>query len=59
MHQIDGVPEGDYVAIGFNTTFENGTVQEKVVMHHDRGQWKVLGYFLTSSVEKSRPNLWR
>ena len=51
-HTVDGVPPGDYAGVGFDTTFSNSTVEEKVVLHKDQGEWKVMGYFLTKSFAK-------
>jgi hypothetical protein len=48
-HTLDGVPVGDYAAVAFDTTFANSTVEEKVVLQNDQGEWKVLGYFLSKS----------
>jgi hypothetical protein len=48
-HTIDGVPAGDYAAVGFDTLFGNSTVEEKVVLHNDHGTWKVMGYFLSKT----------
>jgi Protein of unknown function (DUF4019) len=43
---VEGAPHGEYAAIAFETSFSSGTVTEKVVLHKDKGKWKVLGYFL-------------
>jgi hypothetical protein len=50
-HEIDGVPSGDYAAVAFDSTFANATVEEKVVLHQDKGTWKVLGYFMSKSLK--------
>ncbi|HSG80807.1 MAG TPA: DUF4019 domain-containing protein, partial [Gemmatimonadota bacterium] len=46
-----GVPEGDYLVIRFNTSFQNQpTATETVVMYHGpEGTWKVSGYFIRPS----------
>jgi hypothetical protein len=44
---LANVPPGEYVAVGFETTFVNATVEEKVVFQKDQGQWKVIGYFIS------------
>lgn len=60
---IEGVPPGDYVAVGFDTDFSVLAVEEKVVMHKVGGQWKVLGYFLTKRITIGATNgddsIWR
>jgi hypothetical protein len=48
-HEVDGVPRGNYAAVAFDTTFSGATVEEKVVLHEDKGDWKVLGYFMSKS----------
>lgn len=49
-HTVDGVPPGDYVAVGFDATFSNFTVEEKVVLHNAKGTWRVMGYFLSKTL---------
>lgn len=44
---IANAPPGEYVAVGFDTTFVNATVEEKVVFQKDQDQWKVVGYFIS------------
>ncbi|WP_233511162.1 DUF4019 domain-containing protein [Dyella psychrodurans] len=44
---LANAPPGEYAAIGFETTFVNATVEEKVVFQKDQGQWKVVGYFIS------------
>ncbi len=48
-HTIDGAPAGDYAAIAFDTTFANSSAEEKVVLQNSRGEWKILGYFVSKS----------
>ena len=48
-HTLDGVPPGDYAAIGYDSIFSNASVQEKVVVQKEGGEWKVVGYFLTKT----------
>jgi hypothetical protein len=43
-----GVPEGDYLVIRFNTSFQNRpSASETVVLYHGPdGIWRVSGYFI-------------
>ena len=45
---LPGVPEGEYVVVQFNTTFENkAQAVETVTTALDRdGTWRVAGYFI-------------
>ena len=45
---LPGAPDGQYVIIQFNTTFENkATAVETVTTALDRdGKWRVAGYFI-------------
>jgi len=42
----DGVPPGRYCVVFFSTKFEFSTMQEKVVLALEGGQWRVVGYWL-------------
>ena len=46
--ELPGAPDGDYVVIQFNTTFENKRVAVETVtpMLEDDGNWLVAGYFI-------------
>ena len=46
MTSFPGAPDGQYIVIHFNTSFENmKTAKEEVVMMMDKdGQWRVSGY---------------
>ena len=46
--ELPGAPDGDYVVIQFNTTFENKKVAVETVtpMLEDDGNWLVAGYFI-------------
>jgi len=45
---LPGAPDGDYVVILFNTTFEKkAAATETITVAHDPdGQWRVIGYFV-------------
>ena len=43
----DGVPPGRYCVLFFKTKFDNSTMQEKVVLALEGGQWRVVGYWLS------------
>ena len=45
---LPGVPDGDYVVLQFNTTFENKSqaVETVATMLEKDGTWKVAGYFV-------------
>ena len=43
--EVPNLPKGEYVAFVYQTTFANGHPQlESVVMTHDGGAWKMVGY---------------
>jgi hypothetical protein len=43
--EVPNLPKGEYVAFVYQTTFANGHPQlESVVMVHERGVWKMVGY---------------
>jgi hypothetical protein len=43
--EIPNLPKGEYVAFVYETTFANGHPQtESVVMVHEGGAWKMVGY---------------
>jgi hypothetical protein len=43
--EIPNLPKGEYVAFVYQTTFANGHPQlESVVMVHEDGAWKMVGY---------------
>lgn len=46
--ELPGAPDGEYVVIQFNTTFENKRVAVETVtpMLEDDGNWLVAGYFI-------------
>jgi hypothetical protein len=46
--ELPGAPDGEYVVIQFNTTFENKrvTVETVTPMLEDDGSWLVAGYFI-------------
>ncbi len=46
--EVPGAPDGEYVVIQFNTTFENKRVAVETVtpMLEDDGSWLVAGYFI-------------
>ncbi len=46
--ELPGAPDGEYVVIQFNTTFENKRVAVETVtpMLEDDGSWLVAGYFI-------------
>ena len=46
--ELPGAPDGEYVVIQFNTTFENKQVAVETVtpMLEDDGSWLVAGYFI-------------
>ena len=44
---LPGSPDGEYVVIQFNTSFENKkSAVETVTPMLDRGKWKVAGYYI-------------
>ena len=43
--EMPNLPKGEYVALVYQTTFANGHPQlESVVMVHEGGVWKMIGY---------------
>jgi Protein of unknown function (DUF4019) len=43
--EVPNLPKGEYVAFVYQTTFANGHPQlESVVMVHEGGAWKMVGY---------------
>jgi hypothetical protein len=43
--EVPNLPKGEYVAFVYQTTFANGRPQlESVVMVHEGGAWKMVGY---------------
>ncbi len=43
--EMPNLPKGEYVAFVYETTFANGHPQvESVVMMHEGGAWKMVGY---------------
>ncbi|MDH3739117.1 MAG: DUF4019 domain-containing protein [Alphaproteobacteria bacterium] len=46
--ELPGAPDGEYVVIQFNTTFENKRIAVETVtpMLEDDGSWRVAGYFI-------------
>jgi hypothetical protein len=43
--EMPNLPKGEYVAFVYQTTFANGHPQlESVVMVHEGGAWKMVGY---------------
>ena len=46
--ELPGAPDGEYVVIQFNTTFENKRVAVETVtpVLEDGGSWRVTGYFI-------------
>ena len=44
---LPGSPDGEYVVIQYNTSFENKeSAVETVTLMLDRGKWKVAGYYI-------------
>ena len=44
---LPGSPDGEYVVIQYNTSFENKeSAVETVTPMLDRGKWKVVGYYI-------------
>jgi hypothetical protein len=44
---LPGAPDGEYVVIRYNTSFENKkSATETVTPMNDNGQWRVSGYFI-------------
>ena len=46
--ELPGAPDGQYVVIQFNTSFENkrAAVETVTPMMDDDGTWRVAGYFI-------------
>jgi hypothetical protein len=44
---VSGAPAGEYAAVAFDSAFSNATVEEKVVIRKENGQWRVVGYFMS------------
>jgi ketosteroid isomerase-like protein len=46
--ELPGAPDGQYVVIQFDTTFDNkkGAVETVTAMKQDDGSWRVAGYFV-------------
>lgn len=47
VHDLPGVPHGDYVVLVYDGKFANGTVREIITpMREADGSWKVSGYVI-------------
>jgi hypothetical protein len=47
LHTLAGAPDGNYIAIGFNSTFEHKAKgAESVVLSYETGRWQVSGYWI-------------
>jgi hypothetical protein len=47
MHDLPGVPRGDYIVLVYDGTFANGAVHEIITpMREADGSWKVAGYVI-------------
>ncbi|MBI3149214.1 MAG: DUF4019 domain-containing protein [Betaproteobacteria bacterium] len=45
--QLAGAPDGEYVVLGFFSSFENKLeAEETVILTREAGSWKPLGYFI-------------
>ncbi|MDJ0636841.1 MAG: DUF4019 domain-containing protein [Xenococcaceae cyanobacterium MO_188.B29] len=46
---LPGVPDGEYVVIQYNTSFENkqSAIETVTPMLDEDGRWKVAGYFIS------------
>lgn len=45
--ELNGAPTGEYVILGFFSSFENKLeVEETVILAREDGAWKPLGYFI-------------
>jgi hypothetical protein len=47
-HELPGAPDGDYVVVKYETSFENkkSSVETLATTLEKDGQWKVSGYFI-------------
>lgn len=47
-HQLPGAPDGDYVVVQYNTSFQNkkNAVETVTPMLDKDGQWRVSGYYI-------------
>lgn len=44
---LPGVPDGEYVTVRFNTTFEKKEkAEELVTLSYEGGEWRPVGYFI-------------
>lgn len=43
-HNLGEGPDGEYCAVGFESSFATTAVREKVTMHFHEERWKMVGY---------------
>jgi hypothetical protein len=55
-HQLPDAPLGKYAAVAYTSTFSATSVEEKVAVQKDQGQWKVTGYFVLKHFSYGHPN---
>jgi hypothetical protein len=53
--RLQSMPVGHYYTVYYASRFEAGWYQEKVVLSHNGGEWKLEGYWITPSDEKGNP----
>ncbi len=48
MRELQGMPEGDYVVIQYETVFENKTKSVETItpQRYRNGRWRVAGYYI-------------
>ena len=53
--QLQSMPVGHYYTVFYVSHFEAGWYQEKVVLSHNGGDWKLEGYWIVPSDDKGQP----
>jgi hypothetical protein len=53
--QLQSAPVGRYYTVFFASRFKAGWYQEKVVLSHNGGDWRLEGYWITPSDENGHP----
>ena len=56
---LPGAPDGEYVVIQFNTSFEHksSAVETVTPMKDQDGKWRVSGYYIRHSAEKKQDSV--
>lgn len=56
MEEIPQAPEGEYVALRYDSEFSNGQMNELVILAQEGDGWKVAGYMVGPPQQQSMPD---